>query len=86
MVETYIGFIETYRDPVGMRGEFEGFVAMVNKEQVRRTYPVAVALRINWRSKATKATRFLPCYLKGVLVQLQRHHTSTLRQPLYALL
>lgn len=35
MVESDLGFVETYRDPAGIRGEWEGFASIVNLERTR---------------------------------------------------
>lgn len=43
MVESNIGFIETYRDPHGQRGEWGGFAAMVNLERTKAFFGLVEA-------------------------------------------
>lgn len=59
MVESNIGFIETYRDPAGVRGEWEGFAAVVNLDRTKafgalvKAAPTLIPL-LPWHSEFEK--------------------------------
>ena len=40
-IETVIGFVEPYRDPLGVRGEFEGIVGLADLEETKKLHSLA---------------------------------------------
>lgn len=45
-VETVIGFVEPYRDPLGVRGEFEGIVGIADLEETKKLQSLATMANI----------------------------------------
>lgn len=45
-VETVIGFVEPYRDPLGVRGEFEGIVGIADLKETKKLYSLATMANI----------------------------------------
>ena len=64
-VESNLGFIESYRDPHGIRAEWEGFVAMVNQDQTKKFGELVARasefiLRLPWGDEFEKDTFLKP--------------------------
>ena len=70
-IETIIGYIETYSDPLSVRAEFEGIVSMVNKER-SAAYSKLVAQASNiidhfpWDKKIYESQIFEPPDFTGL--------------------
>ncbi|KAM4721458.1 dipeptidyl peptidase 3 [Rhinophrynus dorsalis] len=64
IVESYIGFIESYRDPFGSRGEFEGFVAVVNKSMSAR-----FALLVSMAERLVASLPWPPAFEKDTFLR-----------------